>query len=231
MTKENNGSFSHKTTADSAPESIRSKRIGAAVCVLTVSLLLTFPGCTYEQTKENNPDQKIPGTTAAAEPQQTAPSATEAAAAEPEATPMASPAPEAEVEGVELLEAEWTDGEGDETLLKIVARIPGKNVKRGVMIGDFYAWINGKPALPDWDAIQTPSDLDTTTEETENGDRIVTFKGTMYWPKNKPTQSDSITVAATGYDTKEQKETEPSNALTVRFGENVKKETQSGTNG
>ena len=69
------------------------------------------------------------------------------------------------------------------------------------------------------------------TAETENGDRIVTFKGTMYWPKNKPTQSDSITVAATGYDTKEQKETEPSNALTVRFGENVKKETQSGTNG
>ena len=156
----------------------------------------------------------VPDTTA---PARNTPEAT----APPSPVPTEKPTPEPDVEGVQMLEAEWTDGSGEGATLRLVARIPKHNADAGITIGDFYAWLDGEGALEDWDGIMTPSELDTAFTEDEYGNTIVTFTGTLYWPNRAPSAADAITVAATGWDPDTQAETEASNALTVRFGQRV----------
>ena len=146
-------------------------------------------------------------------------------AATPAATPQSTPepTPEPDIEGVELQQAEWLEGDGEAATFHIVARIPQKNVKKGIMIGDFYAWSGNKAGtLEDWEAIMTPSDMDTKFETDETGATIVTFNGTLYWRNGGPT-SDEVTIAVTGYDTGAQQETGISNTITLKKGQSVGK--------
>lgn len=138
---------------------------------------------------------------------------------EPTETPTPAPTPEPEVEGVWLMKAYWTEGDGAGANFVLSVRIPKKNAEAGIMLGDFYAWLDGPGTVDNWDAIMTPSEYDTTYETDENGDQWAIFLGTLYWPNRVPAHNSAITIAATGFDPNTGEETELSNALTVHFGE------------
>lgn len=131
-------------------------------------------------------------------------------------------APEEDVEGVEIVSAQWVEGEGDSAEIRITARIPKKNRDKGMTMGDFYAFINDPDApIESWHGIMTPSDADTQYYESESGDLFVYFRGFFYWPDRKPQKGDKLTFAATGL--LNGKETGLSNRITVEFGQIVNK--------
>ena len=150
----------------------------------------------------------------------------------PTSTPTPEPTPTPEVEGVELLYAEWVEGTGESAVFSIIARIPAKNIKeKGISPSELeiFAWLNGERTIDDWDGINTleASAADYGQESTfgtdENGDVIVTYKGTLYWVDHPtPAWSDLVTLAVYGtvFDADETYVgfSEPSNSLQVGIG-------------
>ena len=177
------------------------------------------PAATGDEQSDNEPEATPELTDAPTE----APTATPTATPTPSPTPTPEPTPEPDIPGVQLLEAEWYAGAGEAAQFRVVMRIPKKNVDNGIIISDIYARINSNVlSHEEWDAIWTLSDEMIKTEVNENGDQIITYAGSLYWPRSAPTSADKVTLAATGWDTRREGamgETELSNTLTVGFGQ------------
>lgn len=155
-----------------------------------------------------------------------APTATPTAA--PTATPTATPTPEPEIDGIELLYAEWTEGTGESAVFSIYARVPRKVVEEMRLLPtelEVFAWINGMRTVDDWDGINTLEvsaaeyGQDSTFGEDENGDIIVTYTGTLYWADHPtPGENDLVTIAVCGVVQDTWELTDPSDGLTVGLG-------------
>lgn len=146
----------------------------------------------------------------------------------PTAAPTPEPTPEPEVEGVELLYAEWVEFTGESAVFNLYARIPKKNIEgKGLLPAELevFAWLNGMRTVDDWDAINTLEvsaaayGTDVSFGDAENGDVIVTYRGTLYWADHPtPAWSDLVTIAVCGVYRETWELTDPSNSLTVGIG-------------
>ena len=213
-----------------------------------LGLGLMFPGLSALTNGTGNADAEAEAQTTAApassaKPSPTAaptPNPTDAATAaptatlrptstpEPTAVPTQEPTPEPEVEGVELLYAEWVDFTGESAVFSICARIPKKNIEeRGLLPTEMevFAWLNGMRTVDDWDAINTLEvtaaeyGMDVSFGAEESGDIIVTYTGTLYWADHPtPAWSDLVTIAVCGVFKDTWELTDPSNSLTVGIG-------------
>ena len=144
----------------------------------------------------------------------------------PTATPTATPKPE--VEGVELLYAEWVDFTGEGAVFNLYARIPKKNIEEKGLLStelEVFAWLNGMRTVDDWDGINTLEvsaaeyGQDVSFGAGEDGDIMVTYKGTLYWADHPtPARSDLVTIAVCGVYQETWELTDPSNSLTVGIG-------------
>lgn len=147
---------------------------------------------------------------------------------EPTPTPTATPTPKPEVEGVELLYVEWVEGTGEQATFLIYARIPKKNIKEKRLQAtelEVFAWLNGMRTVDDWDGINTLEvsaaeyGQDVSFGAGEDGDIMVTYKGTLYWADHPtPAWSDLVTIAVCGVYQETWELTDPSNSLTVGIG-------------
>lgn len=209
----------------------------AATGAVSIGLFAAVPALT-EPTE--NPEAEA--TYAAVTPEVTPPDATAAptvspeptaaltAAPTPEPTPAPTPEPtqKPEVEGVELLYAEWVDGTHESAVFNLYARIPLKNIKEKRLLAtelEVFAWLNGMRTVDDWDGINTLEvsavefGQGTTFGSDDNGDVIVTYSGTLYWADHPtPAISDLVTIAVCGVHQETWELTEPSNSLTVGIG-------------
>ena len=153
---------------------------------------------------------------------------TTAATPSPTATPTAEPTPKPEVEGVELLYAEWVENTGESAIFRIYTRIPKKNIKEKGLLAtelEIFAWLNGMRTIDDWDAINTVEASaaefgePSTFGSDDNGDVIVTYTGSLYWADHPtPMWNDLVTLAVCGVHQETWQLTEPSNSLTVGIG-------------
>ncbi len=188
-------------------------------------------------------DVSTPEPTVEASPEATQ-KPTEAPTPEPTAVPTEEPTPEPTstenyddtIESVELQTVSWERGEGEGAEFWLVARIPKKNVEKGIsfltsngsIVMEVYAWVDVQNAdLDDWHGIMTASEYDTEVFTAENGDMIAIMRSSMYWPKKEhlPLNNSLVTFAVTAGQFDEsgnyQGESAPSNRLTVAFGQNA----------
>ena len=190
------------------------------------------PGPEATQSPEGTPAATVQASAAAEGSEKPTQEPTGTPTPTPTPVPTAEPTPTPEVEGVELLYAEWVEGTGESAVFSITARIPEKNIKeKGISPNELelFAWLNGERTIDDWDGINMlelspyASGQETTVGTDENGDVIVTYTGTLYWASHPtPVRNDLVTLAVYGsiYDENGSwaSFSEPSNSLTVGIG-------------
>lgn len=209
----------------------------AAAGVLALGLFATAPKTGPSGPEPTQVPNVSQGPEATREATATQPAETPAPTAEPTAAPTPAPTPVPtpeptevpEVDGVELVSAEWVSGTGEGAIFRLAARVPKQNLLKGItflsngnIFMEAYAWIGSDRGVDDWDGIMTASEWDTTVSIDENGDMIAIMQTSMYWPNRSPSAADRVTIAVTGArfdaDGGYQGETDPSDSLTVTLG-------------